>query len=75
MNGNNKDFSMEDAKRLASTPAGQQLIKIMQQGHNAKLLQNAAQAASQGDYSQLKAALGPMLNSEDVQKLLRQLGG
>lgn len=75
MNGKNKDFSMEDAKRLASTPAGQQLIAMMQQGQNAKLLQDAAQAATQGDYSKLKTVLGPMLNSEDVQKLLRQLGG
>lgn len=74
MNGKNKDFSMEDAKRLASTPAGQQLIAIMQQ-QNANLLQEAAQAASQGDYKKLQAALTPMLNSEDVQKLLRQLGG
>ncbi len=75
MNGKNNGFSMEDAKRLASTPAGQQLIQMMQQQQNAKLLQNAAQAAAQGDYRQLQAALGPMLNSEDVQKLLRQLGG
>ena len=72
MNGKNKDFSMEDAKRLAATPAGQQLIAMLQKQQN---MQAAAKAASQGDYSQLKAALEPMLNSEDVQKLLRQLGG
>ena len=74
MNEKNKDFSIADAKRLAATPAGQQLISILQQ-QNAQALQNAAQAASQGDYTKLKAVLGPMLNSEDVQKLLRQLGG
>lgn len=74
MNEKNKDFSIAEAKRLAGTPAGQQLIQLLQQ-QNAQALQNAAQAASQGDYTKLKAVLGPMLNSEDVQKLLRQLGG
>ena len=72
MNEKNKDFSMEDAKRLAATSAGQQLIAMLQKQQN---IQDAAKAASQGDYSQLKAALEPMLNSEEVQKLLRQLGG
>ena len=74
MNEKSKDFSIAEAKRLAGTPAGQQLIQLLQQ-QNAQALQNAAQAASQGDYTKLKAVLGPMLNSEDVQKLLRQLGG
>ncbi len=72
MNEKNKDFSIEDAKRLAATPAGQQLIAMLQGQQN---IQEATKAASQGDYGQLKAALEPMLNSKDVQKLLRQLGG
>lgn len=74
MQKNSNNFSMEDAFRLANTPAGKQLLSILQQSDTGAL-QNAMEQASSGNYDQAKKVLGPLLNSPDVQKLLQQLGG
>ena len=68
------NFSMQDAMRLAGTPAGQQLLALLQQSDTATL-RSAMEQASGGNYEQAKQALGPLLNSPEVQKLLRELGG
>lgn len=68
------DFSMQDAIRLAQTPAGKQLISILQQQDNPEL-QNAMQNAASGDYGKAKDALSSLLANPDVQALLKQLGG
>lgn len=69
-----KNFSMQDAMRLANTPAGQQLLSLLQQSDTAAL-RNAMEQASGGNYDQAKQLLGPLLASPEVQKLLQQLGG
>lgn len=74
MQQNDRNFSMQDAMRLASTPAGQQLIALLQQSKQADLNQ-AMEQAKKGDYARAKEVLTPLLASEEVQKLLRQLGG
>ncbi len=74
MQQNDRKFDMQDAMRLASTPAGQQLIALLKQSDQGSL-QAAMEQASKGDYTQAKEALMPLLASEEVQKLLRQLGG
>lgn len=74
MQNDPKNFSMQDAMRLASTPAGQQLLALLQQS-DTTALRNAMEQASVGNYEQAKQVLGPLMNSPDVQKLLRQLGG
>lgn len=74
MQNDPKNFSMQDAMRLASTPAGQQLLALLQQSDTATL-RSAMEQASAGNYEQAKQVLGPLLNSPDVQKLLQQLGG
>lgn len=74
MQNDPKNFSMQDAMRLASTPAGQQLLALLQQSDTAAL-RSAMEQASTGNYEQAKQVLGPLLNSPDVQKLLQQLGG
>lgn len=74
MQQNDRNFSMQDAMRLAATPAGQQLIALLQQSDKATLNQ-AMEQAKKGDYSQIKETLSPLLASEEAQKLLKQLGG
>lgn len=69
-----KNFSMQDAMRLASTPAGRQLLAILQQSDSAAM-RSAMEQASSGNYEQAKQVLGPLLASPEVQKLLQQLGG
>lgn len=74
MQQNDRNFSMQDAMHLASTPAGQQLIALLQQSDQGTL-KKAMEQASKGDYSQAKEVLTPLLASEEVRKLLQQLGG
>ena len=69
-----EDFSMEDIMRLAQSPAGQQLIAMLQQKDSAQLQQAVTQAQT-GDYHQASQTLRALLSSGEAQKLLRQLGG
>ena len=69
-----KNFSAEEAMRLAKTPAGQQLIAMLQKA-DTKAVTEAMKQASGGNLEQAKQALEPMLSSPEIQQLLRQLGG
>lgn len=71
---NSKNFSMKDAMKLANSDAGKQLLSQIQKSNPKELEQAMAQAA-QGDYSNLSETLKPLLASEQIQKLLKQLGG
>lgn len=74
MQKNSGNFSMEDVMRLANSPAGKQLISMLQQS-DPSAMQAAAQQASAGDYSKAMQSLKPFLASDEVQKLIGQLGG
>ncbi len=70
----NKDdnFSMQEAMRLAATPAGQQLIGLLQSSGGNSLEQARRHAAS-GNMEQAKAALAEVLRSPKVQQLLKEM--
>ena len=68
-----QNFSKEDIMNLAKSPAGQQLIAILQQGDSAKL-QQVTQQAQSGDYDSAKQTLQSMLSSPEARKLLKELG-
>lgn len=74
MQKNFQDFSMEEVMRLAKSPAGQQLLAMLQQGDSAKLEQ-AVQQAKTGDYTQAGQTLNGLLSSPEAQKLMKELGG
>ncbi len=65
--------SMQEAMRLASTPAGQRLIQHLQQTDSSNL-QAAMNQASSGDYEAAKKILSQMISSPEVKKLMEQLG-
>ena len=69
---NNNRFSMEDAKRLAQTEAGQKLLSLLQ-AQPSQQLQKAMNQASSGDYDQLRKTLGAFMESPEAQALLKQL--
>ena len=69
-----KNFSMQDAVKLANTPTGQELLALLQQSDTAAL-QDAMKQATSGNYGSAKQILQPLLASPEVQKLIRQLGG
>lgn len=68
------NFSMQEAMRLMNTEAGQKLIALLQQSNDPGL-QKAMEQAAQGDIAQAKQALSKLTASQEVQNLLRQLGG
>ena len=74
MENNSKKFSMKDAAKLANSDAGKQLLSHIQKS-NPKELEQALTQAAQGDYSNLSETLKPLLASEQIQKLLKQMGG
>lgn len=74
MDKNSNHISMQEAMRMAKSPAGQQLLTLLQQS-DPETIQKAMAQASSGDFSQISETLAPILASEDVKKLLQQMGG
>ena len=72
MSQNFDNLSMEDARRLAQTEAGQKLLSLLQ-SQNPCQLRSAMKQASSGDYEQLKKTLGAFMASPEAQALLKQL--
>lgn len=67
------DFSIQDAMRLASSPAAQQLFALLQQ-QNSDGFQKAMDDAASGDYANAKKAIEAMLSNPQAQQLLKDLG-
>lgn len=67
------DQALQNALRLAQSPAGQQLIRMLQKNGGSDL-QAAVEKAAAGDYAQAKQVLSTLLESADIQKMLEQLG-
>lgn len=74
MEKNKGNFSMQDALRLVNSPAGQQLLALLQQSGD-EAIQRAMAQAARGDIAQAKESLRDIAASEEVQRLLMQLGG
>lgn len=72
MQQNCEDFSIQEALRLAKSPAGQQLLAMLRQGDQDQLQQVMALAKA-GDLAQASTSLRDMLASQQAQKLLRQM--
>ena len=67
-------LSMEQAMAFAASPAGKQLIAMLQSRSGTDL--NKAQAyAAAGNMEQAKAELSSLLSDPNIQKLLQQFGG
>ena len=65
---------MEDIKQLAQSPAGQQLLAMLQQSDQGRLQQAVSQATS-GNYAEAGQTLRTMLSSPEAKKLIKELGG
>lgn len=75
---NNADFpsgfSMEQAMAFAASPAGQQLIRMLQQKSKADFAK-AQEYAAAGNMEGAKAELSALLNDPKVIAILKQFGG
>lgn len=63
---------MTELFRLAQTPAGRQLIAMLQKSGGARLNEAITKAAA-GDYAQAKENLSDLLSSPEAQVLLKEL--
>lgn len=68
------DFSMEKAKRMAQSSAGQRLFQALQ-AQDGPSLNQAMADAQRGDYEQVRQRLSAMLESPQIRALLAQLQG
>ena len=73
MQKKSEDFSVQEALRLAKSPAGRQLMAMLQRSDSGQL-QQAMQQASAGDYAKASQTLNSLLGSEEAQALLKELG-
>lgn len=73
MQENSNQFMIQEALRLAGTPAGQQLLALLQK-NGGDDLKNAMDRAAAGDYTQAKQALSALMQDPEALKLLQQLG-
>ena len=72
MQKNSEDFSMQEALRLAKSPAGQQLLDMLRRSDSGRL-QQAMNQASAGDYATASQTLASLLASPEAQQLLDEL--
>ena len=73
MQKKSEDFSMQEALRLAQSPAGQQLLAMLKQSNNEQVKQ-AGQQARAGDYNAAMETVRAFLSTEEGQALFKQLG-
>ncbi len=74
MENRNQGFSVEDVMQLMKSPAGQQLINLLQSSDD-PALRKAKQLSASGKMNEAKDALQHLAANEEIQKLLSQLGG
>lgn len=74
MQKNSGDFSAQELMQLANSPAGKQLLALLQQA-DPTILRTAMAQAAQGQYNQAKELLTPLMESQQARALLQQLGG
>lgn len=72
MQNHSGNISMEDAMRFAASPAGRQLLALLQQSHGVEL-QEAMEKASAGDMRSAQSVLSSLLSSPQVRALLQQM--
>ena len=74
MEKNSQNFSMEEAMKMANSPAAQQLIAMLR-NTNSDQLQKAMALASAGDMKSASQIINGLLSgSPQAQKLAEELG-
>ena len=74
MEKKSQDFSMEDAIRMARSPAAKQLMDALR-AKDSEMMDQAMANAAAGDFTQVQKDLEKLLADPALQSLLRQLGG
>lgn len=69
MDKNSQNFSMDEVKKFAQSPAGQQLFNMLQRSDS-----EAVRQAQAGNYDAAMERLQSFLKNPEAQKLLKDLG-
>ena len=69
-----QNISMEQIKAFASSPAGKQLIALMQHKGGMEL-SNAQSYAASGNMEKAKESLSALLSDPQIQALIKRFGG
>lgn len=72
MQENSNQKLIQEALRLAATPAGKQLLALLKQ-KNGDALSNVMEQTSAGHFESAKQTLAQLLNDPQAQKLLEEL--
>ena len=72
MEKKSQEFSMQEALRLAKSPAGQQLQQLLQQADQ-ETLNSALAKAQQGNYEDAAQQIRALMSSPQAQALLKEL--
>lgn len=65
---------VQEAMKLAQTPAGRQLIQLLQATGGQELRSAMTQAAA-GDYTKAQQAISSLMQNPEARKLFEQMGG
>ena len=71
MEKKSQEFSMQEAMRLAKSPAGQQLLAMLRQADSQQLQQAMTQVSS-GDYTSAQTTIQSLLQNPEIQKMLQK---
>lgn len=74
MGNQQNGFSTEEVMQLMRSPAGQQLIKLLQSSDD-PALQKAKQLSANGNLDGAQEAVRHLAASEEIKKILSQFGG
>lgn len=70
----NNEHALQEAMRIAQSPAGKQLWNLLQR-NNQDALNKAMQLAAKGNIPEAQSILKSLLEDSETQNILRQIGG
>ena len=73
MQKNSHDFNLQEAMRLAKSPAGKQILQMLQQSDQ-DVIQQASSMAKTGNYSQAINLIKKILSTPEGQKIMKEYG-
>lgn len=65
--------AMQEALRLAGSPAGQKLLELIK-STGGSTVQTAKEQVASGNFEQAKQTLSQVLQSEEVKRILQEMG-
>lgn len=72
MRKNFDEFDLQEARRIAETDTGKQIMAMLQQNRSPQL-QSAMDSAKTGDFGQMQQVLASLMADPNMQALMKKL--